>query len=171
MENNFINDLVKVCKFLEHYGVEYLIVGGTAVALHGYFRITTDADGKPNEKHDLDIWYNPTYENYFNLLEALNQLGLDTTQYKEESAPNPKRSYFKFETENFSFDFLPELLSLKKFRDSFRRKEVVDIDGTLIFFVSYEDLINEKKESGRSKDLNDIKQLKIRNPNNTGQTS
>jgi hypothetical protein len=114
---------------LRTYDIEYLIVGGTAVALHGYFRITTDVDGKPNEKHDLDIWYNPTYKNYFNLLEALNQLGLDTIQYKEESTPNPKKSYFKFETDDFSFDFLPELLSLKKFGTSFEKKEIVDIGG------------------------------------------
>lgn len=163
MENRLITDLIRVCKILKDYGVEYLIVGGTAVALHGYFRITTDVDGTPSEKHDLDIWYNPTYENYFNLLNALEKLGLDTTAFKEESSPNPKKSYFKFETNDFSFDFLPELLSLKNFGTSFKKKETVEIADTGIWFINYSDLIDEKQGSGRSKDIIDIEQLKIRN--------
>lgn len=47
MENELIADLVKVCKVLQNYGIEYLIVGGTAVALHGYFRITMDGNEYP----------------------------------------------------------------------------------------------------------------------------
>jgi predicted nucleotidyltransferase len=162
MENELIADLVKVCKVLQNYGIEYLIVGGTAVALHGYFRITMDSNGIPNEKHDLDIWYNPTYGNYFNLLKALKELGLDTAPYEQEIAPTPKKSYFKFEADSFSFDFLPELLSLKKFGIAFAKRETVGLEGTQICFISYEDLINEKQESGRSKDIIDIEQLKIR---------
>jgi predicted nucleotidyltransferase len=162
-EDKLIIDLVKVCKVLQDYSVEYLIVGGTAVALHGYFRVTMDVNGVPNEKHDLDIWYNPTYENYFNLLKALKALSLDTAQFEEESTPNPKKSYFKFEADNFSFDFLPELLSLKKFGVAFTKRETIDLEGTEVCFISYGDLINEKQESGRSKDITDIEQLKIRN--------
>ncbi|MEO6978889.1 MAG: hypothetical protein ABI113_10945 [Mucilaginibacter sp.] len=168
MENKLIADLVKVCEVLKNHGIEYLIVGGTAVALHGYFRITMNIDGTPNDKHDLDIWYNPTYENYFLLLSALAELGLDTHSFKKEKSPNPKKSYFQFETDDFSFDFLPELLSLKKFGSSFRKKEIVNLNGIEIWYISYEDLLNEKQENGRSKDINDIEQLKIRNPNETG---
>ena len=163
MENKLITDLIRVCKVLNNYNVEYLIVGGTAVAIHGYFRITTDIDGTPNEKHDLDFWYNPTYQNYFNLLKALEEIGLDTSMFREESSPNPKKSYFKFETNDFSFDFLPELLSLKKFGSSFKKKEMAEIAGTEIWFLGYDDLIIEKQASGRSKDIIDIEQLKIRN--------
>jgi hypothetical protein len=50
------------------HSVEYLVVGGTAVALHGYFRQSHDPSGQLMEKHDLDFWYNPTYDNYFKLL-------------------------------------------------------------------------------------------------------
>ena len=34
-------------------------------------------------KPDLDFWYNPTYENYFNLLKALEELGIDLIEDKE----------------------------------------------------------------------------------------
>ena len=161
MENELLENIIGVCSVLSKYGVEYLIVGGTAVALHGYFRITTDMAGKPNEKHDLDFWYNPTYGNYFNLLKALDELGLDITEYKNESVPNPKKSFFKFETSKFTLDFLPELKSLKKFIAAFNSKEIVPISGTEIWFISYEDLITEKLESGRPKDIADIDQLNL----------
>ena len=39
------------------------MVGGTAVALHGYFRQSHDPSGQLMGKHDLDFWYNPTYVN------------------------------------------------------------------------------------------------------------
>jgi hypothetical protein len=63
------------CKILNKYKVEYLIVGGTAVAIYGYARLSRASDGSLLGKHDLDFWYNPTYENYFNLLKALKDIG------------------------------------------------------------------------------------------------
>ena len=59
------------------------------------------------EKYDLDIWYNPTYENYFNLLSALENLGEDVSEFRDEQTPDPKRSFFKFDFEQFTLDFLP----------------------------------------------------------------
>jgi hypothetical protein len=95
------------------HSVEYLVVGGTAVALHGYLRQSHDTSGHLMEKHDLDFWYNPTYDNYFKLLDSLEELGLDVTEFRDEIAPNPKKSFFKLEQENFKMDFLPELLGLE----------------------------------------------------------
>ena len=54
-----------------------MIVGGIAVALHGHFRQSIKLAGIATDKPDLDFWYNPTYENYFNLLNALEDLGQD----------------------------------------------------------------------------------------------
>ena len=68
MEKSLTDDILHVCKILNKNAVQYLIVGGTAVAFHGYFRWSQNSSGAPAEKFDLDIWYNPTYENYFNLL-------------------------------------------------------------------------------------------------------
>jgi len=68
-------------------------VGGTAVALHGYFRPSLNESGLPAEKPDLDFWYNPAYDNYFRLLNALEELGEDVSEFKAEIAPNPRRSF------------------------------------------------------------------------------
>ena len=82
-----------------------MIVGGTAVALHGYSRPSMNVTDEVAEKPDLDFWYNPTYENYFKLLNALEELGQDVTKFKQEQVPNPKKSFFRYEFEKFTLDF------------------------------------------------------------------
>jgi len=161
--NSLIQSVLKVCTILNTHSVEYLIVGGTAVALHGYIRESYDPSGQLMGKHDLDFWYNPTYDNYFRLLEALSKLGLDITEFKKEIAPNPQKSFFRLEQEDFQMDFLPELPGLSKFRQSFNNRIVSNIYDIEIPYISYDDLIKNKAALGRSKDMEDIDQLKKRN--------
>ena len=71
-QNSFISHIIFVCQALQNRSVEYLVVGGTAVGFHGYYRPSKASDDTLAEKNDLDFWYNPTYSNYFNLLKALN---------------------------------------------------------------------------------------------------
>ncbi len=161
MEGNFSDSILSVCKALNKFSVEYIIVGGAAVALHGYLRHSMDVAGEIAEKPDLDFWYNPTYENYFKLLNALEELRQDVTKFKQEKAPNPKKSFFRYEFEKFTLDFLPELKAPLKFRVCFKRKEIVTVNDTEISCISYEDLILDKQTNARSKDILDIEQLKI----------
>ena len=63
MNDNLRVSLLLVCELLEKYKVMYMLVGGTAVALNGYFRHSVDVQGQLTEKPDIDIWYNPTYSN------------------------------------------------------------------------------------------------------------
>lgn len=100
MQRNITNEITRVCQILNKNDVQYLIVGGTVVAFHGYFRWSQNSDGSPSDKFDLDIWYNPTYDNYFKLLKALAELGQDVKEFFAEKTPDPKKSYFKFVLEN-----------------------------------------------------------------------
>jgi len=43
-----------ICKILDNHDVEYLIIGGTAVAIHGYIRLSTTPDGSILGKHDFN---------------------------------------------------------------------------------------------------------------------
>ena len=76
MKKSLTEDILLVCQILNKNAVQYLIVGGTAVAFHGYFRWSQNPSGDPAEKFDLDIWYNPTYDNYFKLLKIYHSLVL-----------------------------------------------------------------------------------------------
>ncbi|ANH82678.1 hypothetical protein A8C56_18365 [Niabella ginsenosidivorans] len=162
MENNLTGAILNICNILNNHTVQYLIVGGTAVALHGYFRKSMDSAGQYTDKPDLDFWYNPTYSNYFKLLEALGDLGMDVTVFKEESSPDPKSSFFKYELEKFTIDFLPTLKAKINFRAAFNRRENVTFSNINIPFICYEDLIFDKLANARPKDITDIKQLKTR---------
>ncbi len=163
MENRFKNILF-ICNILNKNEVEYLIIGGTAVGLHGYIRYTKNLFNEIIEKEDIDILYNPTYQNYFSLLNTLKDLGQDISVFEAEQAPNPKKSFFKFDFPDFTLDFLPKLANDVSFSDLFQRRELLNIEGIEISFLGYEDLISNKKFTARTKDLNDIKELeKIKN--------
>jgi len=160
VDKSLTDQILHVCKILNKNNVQYLIVGGTAVAFHGYFRWSQNSSGIPAEKFDLDIWYNPTYENYFNLLNALGELGQDVTEFLEEKSPNPLKSYFKFNLEKFTLDFLPKLKGLSKFRQSFEKREKIKIKGVEMPIIGIEELLKDKAANSRPKDLDDINQLK-----------
>lgn len=57
MESGLTDNILTVCRTLNKFSVEYLIVGGAAVALHGYHRYSTNVAGEIAEKPDLDFWY------------------------------------------------------------------------------------------------------------------
>ena len=116
--------------------------------------------GVPADRPDVDIWYNPSYANYFKLLEALADLGQDIRKYKNEQSPNPRKSFFKHEFEYFSLDLLPEIKASLRFGTAFSRKEIMELDGAAIPFIDFEDLIADKEAAARPKDFLDIQHLR-----------
>lgn len=162
MENTLAKSILNVCEVLNKHSIEFMLVGGTAVALHGYFRPSEISSGLISDKPDLDFWYNPTYENYFKLLNALEDLGQDVREFKEEQMPNPKKSFFKYQLADFTLDFLPELKAALNFRVSYNNRAIVTLNGIDIPFLNYNDLIADKKANARQKDLRDIEQLELK---------
>ncbi len=160
MEKNLTDDILRVCQILNNNAVQYLVVGGTAVAFHGYFRWSQDSSGSPADKFDLDIWYNPTYDNYFKLLNALADLGQDVKEFLEEPSPNPLKSYFKFDLDKFTLDFLPKMKGVAKFRQSYEKRETITLKKVDMPFIGFDELLQDKAANSRPKDLIDIKQLK-----------
>lgn len=67
MNENMTESILNVCKILNKHSVQYLI-GGTAVALHGYSRMLHLSSGLQADKYDFDFRNNPVYDNYFKLL-------------------------------------------------------------------------------------------------------
>ena len=54
MGNIFNDDFSDFIRALNNHDVQYILVGGYAVILHGYRRATAD----------MDLWVNKTKENY-----------------------------------------------------------------------------------------------------------
>jgi hypothetical protein len=159
MESNLAGYMLRLCEILNKHAIEYMIVGGVAMALHGYYRKSITPDGMQTDKPDIDIWYNPTYGNYFRLLDALEELGQDISKFKNEQAPNPKKSFFKYNFDEFTLDFLPELKAKLSFLASYKGHQLVSMNNIDISYINLEDLISDKKANARQKDLEDIAYL------------
>ena len=61
-------DFKEFIQFLNDNHVQYLVVGGYAVAIHGHPRYTKD----------IDIWIETSLDNANNLLQALEQFGFSS---------------------------------------------------------------------------------------------
>lgn len=145
--------------------VEYMVIGGTAVSYYGDYRKSKLSSGQEVDIPDLDLWYNPTYPNYFRLLKALKELGRDVTRYEEETAPDPRNSYFEYEFDDYTLDLLPKINPPIKFGEAVTRRTVIrDNSGVEIPFIGLEDLILNKQALGRQKDFDDIENLRRNNP-------
>ena len=160
MNDELVDGILAVCRVLNQHGVEYLTVGGTAAALHGYYRLSTNPAGVVSDKPDVDAWYNPTYGNYFKLLQDLEALGQDVRAFQAERAPDPKQSFFRYAFVRFTLDLLPELKAALPFGASSRHREVLTLEDVAIPLNSLDDLLADKAVNARPKDLLDIAQLK-----------
>ena len=159
MEGGLAGYTGRICEILNKHSVEYLIVGGLAMALHGYYRKSIAPHGTQTEKPDIDIWFNPAYTNYFRLLDALEDLGQDVNKFKNEQEPNPKKSFLKYTFNEFTLDLLPQLKSKLSFQACYKRRRSVSLNRVVIFYIHTDDLITDKKANARPKDLADIAYL------------
>lgn len=70
----FSPDLYEFVKLLIENQVDYLVVGGYAVGIHGHPRYTGD----------LDIWLNPSPENAKKILKTVNDFGFSFFNFVED---------------------------------------------------------------------------------------
>lgn len=147
---------------LNHANVDYVVVGGMAVILHGYLRATAD----------LDLVLGLAPENCERGLAALSAVGF-TPRFPiaiEEFADPAKRRVWIDERNMLVFplwDPHNPLRSLDLFVEepiAFERmlREAVmkDIDGLSIRIASIEHLIEMKQAAGRPRDLDDVAKLR-----------
>jgi len=127
--------------------VRYLVVGGYAVALHGYPRYTKD----------IDLWIDLTPENASRVVSALDNFGfgslglhaddfLEADQIIQLGYP-PNR-----------IDIMTSLPGVD-FASCYDAKIEVSIDEVVVNFIDLENLLRNKKAAGRSQDLADIESL------------
>ena len=74
------DDFKEFLKLLASNGIEYLLIGGYAVNIHGYVRTT----------NDLDIWINVNSENAASMDRALREFGFRRRGADAGSLSHPK---------------------------------------------------------------------------------
>jgi len=70
-----------------------------------------------------------------------------------------KSTFLKIPHRDFHTDFLPVMMGLDSFRNCYSRTEIIDIDGTSVRILSYDDLIMNKRTVNRKTDQSDIDEL------------
>lgn len=149
MGNIFNDDFRDFIKALTNAKVEYILVGGFSVILHGHSRVTGD----------MDIWVDRTEENYKKLLIAFNEFKMPVFDMtKDNFLAHKEWDVFKFGRKPIAIDIMTAVKGLH-FGECFAISRIYEIEGLIIRTLHLNDLIKSKIEAGRLKDLDDIDQL------------
>lgn len=143
----FSQDFKEFVELLINHKVDYLIVGGYAVGFHGHPRYTGD----------LDIWLNPTADNADRILSCVNEFGFASFGLKRDDFTK-EGNIIQLGYPPLRIDLLTQIDGVT-FSECYQNKIQVEIDGLNVNFIGYNDLLKNKKESGRLRDLDDIENL------------
>lgn len=141
------DDLSAFVGLLNEHEVEYVVVGGHAVAFHGYPRYTGD----------IDFLVRPEAANAQRIIDVLDafgfgQAGLQTDDFLDLDAivqlgRPPNRIDLLTSISGVSFD------------EVWNGRVAGELDGHAVTFIGRDALIRNKRASGRTKDLADIEEL------------
>ncbi len=140
-------DFKEFLQSLNENEVKYLVIGGYAVAFHGYPRYTKD----------IDIWICPDQENIAHLLQAMQDFGFASLELKAEDFSDPDQIIQLGYAPN-RIDLLTHLEGVD-FATCYKAKIKVDIAGVKIDVIDLENLKKNKKATGRLQDLADLENL------------
>jgi len=137
--------LTTVCALLNAARVQYVVVGGFAVALHGVVRATAD----------VDILIEPSLKNVRRTLRALEQLPFHVAGDLDPAhvAANP----LTIIGDNPRVDLLTLAWSVR-YADAAPGKLIADVDGVRVQYADLETLIRSK-QTGRLQDRADVEAL------------
>jgi predicted nucleotidyltransferase len=127
--------------------VRFLLVGAYALAAHGFPRATKDID--------FFVWATP--ENAANLMRALTRFGaplhdISAADFSSEGV------IFRIGNSPRRIDIITNISGVK-FEQAYANKQAISIEGVEIPVISLDDLITNKRASGRTQDLADVEKL------------
>jgi predicted nucleotidyltransferase len=140
-------DFKEFLRLLNSRGIEYLVVGGYAVAFHGYPRATGD----------IDIWIAISSDNAEKMVKTMRDFGFNVPEL-QETLFLEKEKNIRMGNPPLRIEVLTSIDGVE-FSECYKNKQTVLIDDVNVCFISLEDLKKNKKESGRYRDLDDLKHL------------
>jgi hypothetical protein len=140
MNQDFV-DLLRA--FVEH-DVRFLIVGAYALALHG----------RPRATGDLDVWVDATPENAARVVRALVSFGAPMDHVSEADFSSPG-VVFQMGIAPGRIDILTALTGLT-FNEAWPGRVRESLGSVEVDFIGREAFIENKRATGRMKDLGDI---------------
>lgn len=146
MPNLFNKDFLDFLQLLDKNNVDFLLVGGYAVILHGYARSTGD----------MDLWVNQNEENYSKLKKVYEEFGAPI--FSLEEFFSDKFDVWSMGVEPRKIEVLTKVSGLN-FVESKSHCDWINEKDFKVPYIDFEDLMKNKLASGRLKDLLDYQQL------------
>jgi len=149
-ESYFSPDQVDFIRFLVQGDVDFMIVGGTAVAFHGY----------PRNTKDLDIFVSGTEQNVKKLFASIDAFFEDVHPdigHYDDFVGSDK--VLRFGQGRSRTDLLFGIDGIL-FGDAEENCETLKLDDIQIPIIGYEELIANKVTAGREQDQADVDQLR-----------
>ncbi len=129
------------------HGVEYLVVGSHALAVHGHVRATKD----------LDIWVRPDPENARRALGALAAFGAPVHQLTQADLTEPGL-ILQIGVAPVRIDIITSIEGVE-FDAAWPVRVLTKFAGQPVHVLSRQHLIQNKRASGRTQDLADLERL------------
>jgi len=146
------SDLLEFLRLLGRHEVRYLVVGGYAVAVHGYVRAT----------NDLDVFVEASQSNAKKLITVFREFGFRSAKIEEALFLTPG-TIVRVGVPPIRLEVLNKISGVE-FEDCHQHRLEVLIDDTPIQFIGRNELLTNKRASGRTKDLADVEYLMKGNP-------
>jgi len=140
-------DFKEFLKLLNSRRVKYLLVGGYAVAFHGYPRATVD----------IDLWVEISPDNAEKITASLRDFGFDTPELSASLFLEENR-VVRMGNPPFRIEVITTASGVD-FTTCYAHRTEAVIDEIPVGIIALEDLKTNKKASGRYKDLNDLQNL------------
>ena len=140
-------DLREFIALLNSHNVEYLLVGGHAVAFHGHPRFTGD----------IDFFVRTTPDNARRILAVLEQFGFGNIGITEADLLEGGRIVQLGHPPN-RIDVLTAISGVE-FESAWRSRVGAVLDEQPIFVLGWDALLQNKRSAGRPKDLADVAKL------------
>jgi hypothetical protein len=141
-------DFREFVELLNKHKVNYLIVGGYAVGVHGHPRYTGD----------LDVWISPNPETAKIMVQVMKEFGFGSFGLTESDFL-AKENIIQLGYPPFRIDVLTTIDGVT-FEECFPSKVVIEDEGVPVNFISLKDLRKNKESTGRLRDLDDLDNLK-----------
>jgi hypothetical protein len=141
------SDFKEFLRLLNSTGVEYLLIGGYAVSLHGYVRTT----------NDLDIWIKISPENAAKVEEALRGFGFGGAGVKRDLFLTPD-NIIRMGVPPLRIELLTAISGVD-FDSCYGEKQTMNLGDVTVPVISLSRLRQNKAASGRAKDLADLEGL------------
>ena len=143
-------EIVRVCKALNNEGVKYVLVGGCAVILHGYYMTT----------HDIDLLVDSSIENIRRLKKAFKEIfkSDEISEIRDVDIDQYAVVRFAPESEEIVIDMIGKIGTID-FKAAIQDIEEIKVEGVIIPVCGLSMLI-ETKKGIRPKDKEDLLFLK-----------